>query len=358
MILNASSLPKVYYGLHMVPGVAEYNTPAFKGRLFIGEEAIKNMDPSYKGKPVYVRHVDEIDLPNLQTEADGYVIRSFYNKSDGKHWAEFIVVSDKGHEAIAKKWKLSNAYQTKEMAGGGQWHSVEFQKEVIKGEYEHLAIVPDPRYEESIILTPEEFKAYNSEKESELQRLANSKETVSMFNIFKKTKVENSSDYESLSVTLPKSKIDMTLTQLVTEMDVIKNMNGYASGDHMVKINDKEEMSVSQLAKKYNAMMMMEKEKAEKAENEDDEMAGEKAENEAEVPKEEAAAEKDEAKKNEDDDKKKKEEEMKSSKKNSKDDKHFEALKNARDKASDESKFVDTSMDQLSRGKSRYGSKV
>src|SRR5689334_328672 len=100
-IENAKTLPKIYYGLHFLPGTAEYREPAKEPyRIFIGEEAIKNMNASFAGRPVYVHHVDEVNLDKIQ-EADGYVVESFYNKNDGKTWAKFIVVSDRAHEAIA-----------------------------------------------------------------------------------------------------------------------------------------------------------------------------------------------------------------------------------------------------------------
>ena len=116
---------------------------------------------------------------------------------------------------------MSNAYIPKEFGGGGKWHGVDYLKEVLRAEYEHLALVPNPRYEESIILTPEEFQAYNLKKESELKKVANSLKqgAKAMFNFFKKTKVDNASDFEALSVVLPKSGKEMTIAQIVNEMD-------------------------------------------------------------------------------------------------------------------------------------------
>jgi hypothetical protein len=59
---------------------------------------------------------------------------------------------------------------------GGEWHAVPYDRKVLVGEYDHLAIVDNPRYENSIILTPEQFKSYNSELEEELSRIRNSRE--------------------------------------------------------------------------------------------------------------------------------------------------------------------------------------
>lgn len=363
-VKNASVLPKRYFGLHMVEGVAEYREPEQSPyRIFIGENAIKNMDPTFDGKPVYVRHVDEVDVANLHNEADGYVVRSFFNQHDGKHWVEFLVVSDRGHEAIRNGWKLSNAYVPKEFAGGGEWHGVDYIKEVMKGEYEHLAIVPNPRYQESVIMTPEQFKNYNGEKELELKRLANSKEKGEpMFKIFKKTKVENQADLEGMTVVLPKSGIEMTVTQLVEHADKAQETlkNGYmCNGDETVKVGE-DQMSVNQLLEKH---MNMSKEleglkgagkkdnaeptEEEKKKNAEKEEADKKAADEKKANEDKAAAEAEEKKKNEE---KAAEEEKK------KNALHFDALKNAPFTAVKDTVTVDLPENKVARGQNRYGS--
>jgi hypothetical protein len=218
-IKNARQLPQILYGRHMSPGVAEYR-PAGEApfRILVNEDAIRKMDKSFSGKPVYVRHVDEVNLSSLQAEADGYVFDSFFNEADGAHWVRMIVVSDKGHEAVRKGWKLSNAYMPKTYAPGGISKGVEYQRELIDGEYEHLAIVDDPRYEDSVILTPEEFKKFNEDKLADLRRLSNSKEKRSMWDLFKRTKVESDLTPDTI-IKLPKSGKEVTLEALVNAMD-------------------------------------------------------------------------------------------------------------------------------------------
>lgn len=378
-IENAKTLPKIYYGLHMVEGVAEYKEPQVNNgqpyRIFVGENCIKNMDATFPGRPVYVHHVDDVDLDKIH-EADGYVVESFFNKSDGKHWAKFIITSDRGHEAVKSGWKLSNAYIPKKFSGGGLWHGVEYLKEVEEGEYEHLALVPNPRYEESIILTPEEFKTYNNEKESELQKFTNSlKEGAkSMFGFFKKTKVENSADLEVMSVILPVSKVEKTLTQIINEADEMemkaKEEEPMANAEHHVMVGEKK-MKINELVKKYQEMMAKNEEKD----------AHEKAETPAEEKKEHPAKaneekeEKDEEKKeihvdidshkeenmSDEEAKKKamelaKHEEDEMAEKKEKKQNHFEALKNAETTAMTKFDKIELSEDRVARGKVRYGS--
>jgi hypothetical protein len=289
-IQNAQQLPSIFYGMHMAPGVAEYRPKdAEPYRILLEQDCINSMNQSYKGRPVYVNHVTKVDLPNLQAEADGYVVDSFFNTVDGKTWAKFIAVSDAAHQAIQRGWKLSNAYHPKETTKGGLWHGVEYEKEVLRAEYEHLAIVPDPRYAESIILTEKGFGEYNKTKQEELEKskVANSIKLKTlggektMFSFFKKTAVDNSDELANLTITLPRSKREVTLGQIINEMDKepkeekknefpkeeVKSEDKknaeepkeakektMANGDHMVKVGDKE-MTVNELCDKHKMVM-------------------------------------------------------------------------------------------------------
>ena len=85
-------------------------------------------------------------------------------------------------------------------------------------------------------------------------------------NIFKRTKVENSIDFDSMDVALEKSKVTLPLSEIVTKYDAILNMHGYANGDHLVKIGE-DEMSVNDLVKKHMEMCNSEKERLEKEQN-------------------------------------------------------------------------------------------
>lgn len=155
-----------------------------------------------------------------------------------------------------------------------------------------------------------------------------------MFEFLKRSKVENAAavELEQTSVLLPKSKKEMTIAQLVTDMDAIHNMHGYANGDHMVKCGD-DEMSVNDMLKKYEEMKnkMDEAEKAkaepEKKENEEEKKEEPKKENEEEK--------KEEAKKNA----------------------AFEALKNAPNTPIKDKVKFELLQDKVARGQSRYGSK-
>lgn len=376
---GTSQIPKVYYGMHFSEGVAEYRERGVQPyRVLINESTAKQMDATFPGRPVVVLHTDESleeILPDIMAKADGFVVESFFNEADGKHWAKFLAITDRAHEAISKGWSLSNCYRIRSKGAGGMWHGVDFQNEVFDGVYEHLAIVPNPRYE-SRIYDPEEFKAYNAEKKMELQRLANSNNDegegiMPKFNFFKRQKLENSADLESTMVELPKSKKQMTVSEALEKLDVIENMQGYCNMDHMVKVGE-EEMSVNDLVGKFSKMNADKKAADEAAaegagegddaafDNEDEDMEGddEELENDGKDPaamKAKNAADKAEAIRL----KNAAEVARKEKKEKGKD--FFNKLSNASDlaalKAEKEETVLDTERAQLARGQERYGKK-
>lgn len=258
----------VYYGIHLYPGLAEYAEPNTRPtRIFLNENVIRKMGPSFEGRPVFVDHVDEVgcDINEVRKDADGWVVESFYNQADGKHWVKFIVVTDRGERAIKNGYRLSNCYVPKSFGPGGTWNGMDYDREVTSGEYEHLAIVRSPRYEESIIMTPEQFKQYNESKINELKRLANDKQTGEgkmKLTWFKRAKVENSADIENTSVVLPKSGREIEIIKMINELDEIEVAKRAApspsvaveESDRMVTI-DGVEMTISELIRRYKELI-------------------------------------------------------------------------------------------------------
>lgn len=358
----------IWYGLHFYPGVAEYREEGKEPyRVFLNEDTLRSMDPTFQGCPVFVLHVDEIetDLNSLRSEADGWVVESFYNQADGKHWAKFVIVSEKGEEAIKRGLKLSNCYYPKSFAPGGLWNGVAYEKEIKEASYEHLAIVPDPRYQESVIMTPDQFKQYNDDNIAELKKLSNNNEGAPKMklNFFKRAKVENSTDLESMSVLLPKSNVEVSLLKLINEMDekeAHKNEEKMAEGHHMVECMGNK-MSVNEMVNAFKAMKDeledMKKPKEEPKENDDDGMENEEDDGEPQ----------DNKKPNESDDKVAMKKEMAPEKEEGKEVKDAkkanalekaEAIKNAgfNNSSLTQAPELFLPMHQLARGKSLFGS--
>lgn len=378
MLKNEKQLPERYYARHIKEGLVHYLENGKDVLYLVKNDALKKMNESFDGKPVYVRHVDRVDMDNLREQADGYVVKSFYNEFDGAWWTEMLVVSDKGHEAIKKGWAVSNCYSPTEYGAGGSYHDIDYQKEIKNGEYEHLAIVPNPRYEESVIMTPEEFKEFNEGKKQEIEKLKNSKENEMLTQEDMEAvvaKVMNSlSEPIALAVkNAMEAKAEEDKKNAADEdrrnlINSISELSAKAEGEFAEGLDEKVRSIVEMASKLGNSEDKEEAKENECGEPKKDNEAEEKKEEEKENASEEKAEEKDsekseEAKDNSADEDKKEdacgkneggEEEKKEEKKeNSKG--FFSMLKNAKAKSQDGS-AVDTMARGLALGKQRYGS--
>ncbi len=284
----------------MLPGIAGYESE----RILIDADAIKQAAPSFIGKPVYVHH-QKVDLNTLEEDADGWVVECFYNELDGWLWAKFIITSDEGQRAVANKWSVSNAYIPQEWSEGGQHLNVDYDRKIRNYEFTHLAIVPNPRYEEAQIFTPEEFKAHQLEKRSQLEELQNSKpnEGHKMLKFFHRKTEELTNgipaDADLSQIDVMHEGKPVSLLEVINavkkneedeaakkkEEDEKENKKAMLNDDTEVTVGD-EKMPLGDLMNKYNACMKKnaddaEKKKADEAE-EEKKNAEEKAKKEAE----------------------------------------------------------------------------
>lgn len=254
---NAS--PMKFYGMHFEDGVAQYKDMEDEPMIYISSETAKQMDATFENKPVFVLHTDDEERLNDVTKADGIVVRSFYNKYDGKHWAEFIIWTEEAINAIKRGWKLSNGYIPSRQGNGGRWHGIDFDSEILSADYEHLAIVPVPRYGDSVVLTPDEFSTYNETKKAEIKKLRNSQgesKVKKVFNFFKTTRatVENQDQFLGLSVELPRTGKVVEIQTLLNEADK-KPEEVMANGESMVEFENGERMKLKELMNKYTSML-------------------------------------------------------------------------------------------------------
>ena len=309
--------------------------------ILVSTETMKRMCASFEGKPVYVKHQD-VNLETLQEDADGYVIKCFYNELDGWLWAEILIVSDSGHEAVEKKWSVSNAYVPTQTAAGGTCHDVVYDREILNGEFTHMAIVDNPRYEDAEIFTPEEFKNYQAEKKNELEELQNSKSKGRKLMFWKKAPVENAEDMQDAMVNLSDGS-SVSIKDMIEEMENYKMNQEKEEKEDKEKMNEDmeievgdEKMTLKELMNRYEKMNMSKKEEEGRVnqEKEEEERANQEAKDKEEKENEGKMI---------------REEERKNSK-------YFDALRGAKGDPSVQL-HVDTSSARVERGKNRYGSK-
>lgn len=351
---NAKQYPQIFYAKHMETGLAGYD----KETILIDTDAIKRMMPTFKGKPVYVHHVNQVNLENIKYEAHGYVIETFYNEVDGWVWSKILLVDDVAFQAVKNGWSVSNAYIPTEYTKGGTWHNCPYDRKILNGEFTHLALVPDPRYEGACIMTPEEFKMYGENERARLKELQNSKKTKKgkkMFNIFKNEKTEVTEIDEHTMVEFQNSNGD---TVAVSVADLVKAQEDAFENakkeeeqkvnmDTAVKVGEKD-VTIKELIENYTKMS--EKKNAEdESEQKEDSCDKDEKKNSSDAEEEtENAAEEETEKQNASD------ADGEEEKPEGKD--HFEELKNAHKKGTQIANSVDLGMDKEKRGQELYGS--
>ena len=352
-IKNAAQFPKHYYMKHMQPGICGYGTE----RVLVDTDAVKKMlGNNAVGKPCYVLH-QKVELDKLQEKADGYITESFYNELDGWGWFKVLIVNDAAHAAIAKGWKCSNAYMPTQWGSGATKNNVPFDREIMDGEFTHIAIVPDPRYEEADIKTPDQFKMYQAALKQQLEELQNSKTQTSggqkMFKLFKTKREEVQTIDAETHIELENGK-SVTIGEMI---NAVKNNEAAEAdekinGDSMVECEG-EKMPLKELVNRYNNAMKKNAAPAESAANKKEEKAeeeGEAGDREKKNAEDEAAKKKKEKEDAEAEEKKNREDEEKRNA-------NFTELQNAHNRATAVAPvIVETGMDKLARGKSAYGS--
>ena len=229
---NEKSLPEVFYAKHMKAGVANY--PEHKEVIYISNDTIADMAKGFEGKPVFVHHQD-VDLENLKEQSDGYIADSFWNKYDGEWWVKFIAVSDDAKEAIRNGWGVSNCYDHLVRGNGGTCINVRYDSEIIGGTFNHLAIVPNPRYEDAKIYTEQEYNNYIEQKKQKLDKITNSKGEKNM------EKILNEADVKDL---LLSKDSDITVGEAI---EVLMNSKKVIDSDAEILLSNGEKITVAEL---------------------------------------------------------------------------------------------------------------
>jgi len=247
-VKNAKQFPEVYYCCHMVPGLAGYSS----GNLLMPLETMQEMCASFEGKPVFVMHENDA-LGNLEYR-DGTVTECWYEPMDGWLWAKMIIDSDEARDCIKKGWGVSNAYTALEYGGSGEYNNIPYESQVNRAAFDHMAIVPNPRYEASKVYTRDEYKNYKKLLEEKRNSLQNSKEIVNAEykehykNAEERTIMKNE-DYEEEKGRQPQEEGD-------TEDEHTSNEDDYLPKEYMsMKVNTEDgDMTVKEMVNAYKKM--------------------------------------------------------------------------------------------------------
>lgn len=125
------------------PGLAGY--PGQFGNALIKKENLDKFVHTLRNKPVTINHKDNIG----DDDKVGEVLNVWYNPEDGWYWCDGIITDETAINLINdKNWSVSCSYDfTKYDDEGGTENNIPYDIEFLDGEFNHLAIVDNPRYE-------------------------------------------------------------------------------------------------------------------------------------------------------------------------------------------------------------------
>ena len=251
----------------MRSGVVKYSEDL--GVLNVTNEFLEKIAPSAQGNMVVIYHDAIEGLLDDETAEQvvdvGRVIEYF---QDGEIWkARFLVDYKEPYELLKDKdWGISTGWVPKDMdKTKGTWNQIEYNATALDGYYEHLAIVPNPRYE---MAKGAKFLNSLQPANAGANIKTNNKGVLGMLSIFSKKKdglVKIGNEVHKVS----------DMVKYINEKEEEKKKNEmYLNGDDKVMVNGKE-MTVDELVECFQNEKKAEASEDDKAENEED-----KAENE------------------------------------------------------------------------------
>ncbi len=188
-IKNSKEWPNLFSCNFLEDGIVSYEDME-AGIAYLSNEAIERMAQSFIGKPVCIKH-QKINPDNYeQLRRDGTIVgnvtRVWKNPEDGWWWCDFIVDTEEGRKRVLEyKDKVSCAYTVLDTKEGGVWHNIPYDVEVLEGSFTHLALVGNPRYEDSKITQPIPNMLLVNEKSAFIVK---NKEDKEMFEFLTKNK--------------------------------------------------------------------------------------------------------------------------------------------------------------------------
>ena len=344
--------------------------------VMLNQNALKELAPTMQGVPVVIEHPDRpITNDSIQDmDVVGRVSNIEYDPSSDDWFVNFIVDKPEAISLLQSGWGVSTAWYGEAYAPGGTHNNVPYDRELLKGRYEHLAIVRNPRYEMAknprfLNSCQDDTKSAILNDDTELKIEINTSKGSSMLGkIFRRliTKEEiklNDVGGEELIVDVEGA--EMPLSTLIKE---IKDLKANAltaeqrmlTGEHMYDVYGDKKMSSKELVEHYNACMAKNAETPDSQKPEDDE---DKKEGEEKAPNDpglepkgnEAESEEEAKREKEEKDKKDKKEAEEKAKENAR----FNALESAHENgvSGDIQPVWLSTAERVELGKVRYGSK-
>ena len=282
------------------PGIIKYSDDQGKPYVaLVKKEAIDRFINSIIGCPLIIKHHD-VNKDTVEDLRCGIISNVSYNSIDGWYYCEGIVWDEDAIKNIEERgWSVSCTYVITDEGEGGVYHDMKYDVEFMNGDFEHLALVENPRYEEATIVLNSKGESIRKKKINETQdnggtaMFQKKSENEKIMEDVKKFISNMKDGIEALckKVGNEKAKLLEPLTKAMNEAGEAFSVNA-KEGDE----DDKEKKEKNEAEAKAKAEKE-EKEKKEKEENESEAESESESENESEDDEDEKDEKKAKAKK-------------------------------------------------------------
>lgn len=146
---EAKGKGRLFVSRFIEPGVAHYQE---FGDVLITKETLDKFINTMIGCPVIIQHKD-IDDQNVDDERVGVVSKVWFNEADGWFYCEGIIWDKQAIDLVKNQdWNVSCTYDFDSDNQPKTHNGKQIDREFTDGEFLHLALVPNPRYERANIV--------------------------------------------------------------------------------------------------------------------------------------------------------------------------------------------------------------
>ncbi len=147
--LEGKGKGRLFISKFIEPGVAHYEQ---FGDVLITKETLDKFIQSMVGCPVIIKHKDITD-ENVDKERVGVVSKVWYSEFDGWYWCEGILWDKQAIDLVKNQgWSVSCTYDFESDKQPKTHNGKKIDMEFTGGEFLHLALVDNPRYERANIV--------------------------------------------------------------------------------------------------------------------------------------------------------------------------------------------------------------
>ena len=260
-LTNQAQFGVMFKGNHLEPGLVRYDelvnpfTNAVGMTLLLDADGIAAIRSSFTGKPVYnfAHPIEEVKPEDItKGKAVGAVAGNVYNAETGWDDVTYMVWdSEAVKNSLDKNFALSGSYIPSIDGVPGMYHNLPYDAKITGGEYEHLAIVKNPRYENSKISPLQNSKGETMPADKTIVQ------KIKM--LFKIGSVDNSVEVDTASK-VKVGEAEVSLADLITAHTALENSKAAEAAvkaitdETVVTLENGKTATVAQLKADYVAL--------------------------------------------------------------------------------------------------------